>query len=171
MINEKIEEGFNEQINAETYSAYLYWSVSAYFESIGLSGFAAWMRAQAQEEMLHATKFYDAIVERGGKVQLTALEGPETEWDSPLAAFEAAYAHEQYISGRINDLMDLAIQESDHASKSLLQWFVDEQVEEEDSVLEVVDQLKLIGDDGRGLLMLDRELGQRVFTPPPPEAE
>jgi ferritin len=171
MMNEKIEKAYNEQINAETFSAYLYWSVAAYFESIGLSGFSQWMRAQAQEEMLHASKFFNAILERGGKVELTEIEGPDTDWDSPLAAFEAAYAHEQYITGRINDLMDLAIEQGDHASKSLLQWFVDEQVEEEDSVLEIVDQLKLIGDEGRGLLMLDRELGARVFTPPPPEAE
>ena len=171
MMNEKIEQAFNEQINAETFSAYLYWSVSAYFASIGLDGFARWMTAQAQEEMLHASKFYNTILERGGNVTLTELDAPATEWDSPLEAFEAAYAHEQYITGRIDDLMNLAIEESDHASKSLLQWFVDEQVAEEDSVLQIVDQLKLIGDDGRGLLMLDRELGQRVFTPPPPEAE
>jgi len=171
MISEKIQKAFNDQLNAETHSAYLYWSMVAYFESISLPGFAAWMRAQVQEEMVHALKFFDTLNERGGRVLLKPLEGPATEWDSPLAAFEAAYKHEQYITGRINDLVKLAREESDNASEIFLQWFVTEQVEEEDSVDKVVRQLKLVGGEGGGLLLLDRELGQRTFTPPPAKGQ
>ena len=171
MISEAVQEAFNKQINAETYSAYLYWSMAAYFEDIGLKGHASWMRCQAQEEMLHAAKFFDYIVERDGRVQLTAIEGPPVEWDSALAVFEAAYAHEQKVTGLINDLVRLAGQESDPASTVFLEWFVTEQVEEEASAKEIADQLKLIGDNGYGLLMIDRVLGQRVFTPPPAKSE
>ena len=171
MISEKIEQAFNDQINAEVHSAYLYWSMVAYFESANLPGFAAWMRAQGQEEMIHASKFFSTVNERGGRVALQPIEGPATEWESPLAAFEAAYAHEQYITGRINDLVQLARQENDNAAQIFLQWFVTEQVEEEDSVNKVVQQLKLVGSNSGGLFMLDRELGQRVFTPPPAEGE
>jgi len=169
MISEKIQQAFNDQINAETHSAYLYWSMVAYFESINLTGFASWMRCQVQEEMVHATKFFDFINERGGRVGLTAIEAPATEWDSPLAAFEAAYTHEQYITGRINDLVQLAREENDHAAEIFLQWFVTEQVEEEASADEVVQQLKLMAGAPGGLFMLDRELGQRVFAPPAAE--
>jgi len=171
MISKRIEQAFNDQINAETHSAYLYWSMVAYFESVNLSGFAAWMRVQAQEEMVHASKFFDVINERSGRVTLQAIEGPAGEWDSPLSAFEAAYAHEQYITGRINDLVALAREENDNAAEIFLQWFVTEQVEEEDSANKVVQQLKLIGDNAGGLFMLDRELGQRAFTPPAGEGE
>jgi ferritin len=166
MISKKIQQAFNDQINAETHSAYLYWSMVAYFESINLKGFASWMRCQIQEEMVHATKFFDFINERGGRVALTAIESPATEWDSPLAAFEAAYAHEQYITGRIDDLVKLAREENDNAAGIFLQWFVTEQVEEEASADEVVQQLKLMAGAPGGLFMLDRELGQRIFTPP-----
>ncbi len=166
MLNEKIEAAFNDQINAEMYSAYLYLSMSAYFAATGMAGFANWMRVQAQEEMVHAMKFFDHISERGGRVALKAIDGPPTEWDSPVAAFEHVYEHERKVTGLINGLVDLAIEEKDHASRSFLQWFVDEQVEEEDSASTVLDRLKLIGDSGNGLFMMDRELGQRVFTPP-----
>lgn len=166
MLNKKIEAAFNEQMNAEMYSAYLYLSMGAYFESTGMAGFANWMRVQAQEEMVHALKFFDHINERGGRVRLKAIDGPENEWDSPVAAFEHVYEHEQKVTGLINNLVNLAVEEKDHASRSFLQWFVDEQVEEEDSASTVLDRLKLIGDNGNGLFMMDRELGQRVFTPP-----
>ncbi len=166
MISDKIQEAFNEQINAELYSSYLYLSMSAFFESKGLPGFANWMRCQAQEEVVHAMKFYTFIFERGGSVKLKAIDAVPIEWDSPLAVFEAGYAHEQKVTGLINNLVDLAIQEKDHASNNFLQWFVAEQVEEEASADEVVQQIKLAGDHGGGVFMLDRELGQRVFTPP-----
>lgn len=166
MIKEKIKDAINKQINAEMYSAYLYLSMSAYFESINLKGFANWMKAQVQEEMVHAMKFYDYINERGGRVLLTAIDAPPTQWDSSLVVFEYTYKHEQRVTGLINGLVDLAISEKDHATNNFLQWFVAEQVEEESSADEVVQKLKIAGDQGGGLFMLDRELGQRVFTPP-----
>ena len=166
MISRKITQTLNDQINAELYSAYLYLSMVAYFESVNLAGFAAWMRAQTQEEIMHAMKMYDFVNERGGRVILKAIETPPSEWDSPLAAFEAAYAHEQIVTGRINDLVNLAVEEKDHATNSFLQWFVNEQVEEETSADNVVRNLKMAQDAPGALFMLDRELGQRVFTPP-----
>ena len=169
MIKEKIKDAINKQINAEMYSAYLYLSMSAYFESINLKGFANWMKAQVQEEMVHAMKFYDYINERGGRVLLTAIDAPPTQWDSSLAVFEYTYKHEQRVTGLINGLVDLAISEKDHATNNFLQWFVAEQVEEESSADAVVQKLKIAGDRSGGLFMLDRELGQRVFTPPAAE--
>ncbi|MBW2552605.1 MAG: ferritin [Deltaproteobacteria bacterium] len=166
MIKEKIQDALNEQINAELYSSYLYLSMSAYFESINLKGFASWMRVQTQEELVHAMKFYDYLIERGGKVVLSSIESPPTEWSSPLAIFENAYQHEQKVTGLINELVDLAIAEKDHATNIILQWFVSEQVEEEASADEVVQKIKLMGDARGGIFMLDRELAQRVFTPP-----
>ncbi len=166
MLTERMEEALNQQVNAEMYSSYLYLSMSAYFESINLKGFANWMKVQAQEELLHAMKIYDFINERGGRVKLTAIDAPPTEWDSPLAAFEAVYEHECKVSGLINDLVNLALEEKDHASHIFLQWFVTEQVEEEASADEIVQKLKLMGDARGGLFMLDRELGQRSFTMP-----
>lgn len=166
MIKKNIQKALNKQINAELYSAYLYLSMSAYFQSINLAGFANWMRVQALEEMTHADKFYNFIVERGGRVELEAIEAPPKEWASPLAVFENAYKHEQKVTSMINDLVDLAIKEKDHASNIFLQWFVTEQVEEEASADEVVQKLKLAGDKGSGLFMLDGELSKRVFTPP-----
>jgi len=171
MLSEKMEKALNDQIQAEMYSAYLYLSMEAYFQSVNLNGFAAWMRAQTQEEMVHAMKFYDFICERGGKVILQAIDAPPSEWDSPLAAFEGAYEHEQMVTARINDLVDVAIAERDHATNNFLQWFVAEQVEEEDSTNAVVHQVKLVGEAQGGLFMLDRELGQRIFTPPSAGAE
>jgi len=166
MIKKNIQKALNKQINAELYSAYLYLSMSAYFQSINLAGFANWMRVQALEEMTHADKFYNFIVERGGRVELEAIEGPPKEWSSHLAVFENAYKHEQKVTSMINDLVELAIKEKDHASNIFLQWFVTEQVEEEASADEVVQKLKLVGDKGSGLFMIDGELSQRVFTPP-----
>ena len=166
MLSEKMQNAINKQINSEIYSAYLYLSMSAYFESINLEGFANWMRMQAQEEMVHAMKFYDYVNERGSRVVLQSVEGPPTEWDSPLAVFEHTYEHEQNVTGMINNLVNLAIEEKDHATNSFLQWFVDEQVEEESSADKVLQQLKLTGDAPGALFMIDRELGARIFTMP-----
>jgi ferritin len=166
MLKKKIEDAFNKHLNAEAFSAHLYMSMSAYLESINLKGMAAWMRLQANEETIHEMKFFDFILVRGGKVVLDKIGAPTIEWDSPLAIFEAAYGHEQMITDKINKLVDLSLAESDHASNAFLQWFVTEQVEEEESVSEVVDQLKLIGDDRGALFMIDRELGQRVPSAP-----
>jgi ferritin len=161
MLSDKMYEALNDQINAEMHSAYLYLAMAAYFEDINFPGMAGWMKAQAQEEMGHAMKFYDYIFDRDRKVVLKTIEGPETKWDSPLAAFAASLKHEQYITSCINKLVDLAIADNDHATRSFLNWFVDEQVEEEASVNEVVQRLKSVGDSKPGLFMLDRELGGR----------
>jgi ferritin len=161
MLSKKIEKAFNEQLNAELASAYVYLSLAAYFESRNLEGFAGWMKAQAQEEVGHAMKFYEYINTRGGRVLLTRIDGPETDWKSPLDGFTAAFEHEKMITGRIDDLVDLANKEADHASHQFLMWFVAEQVEEEDSVGRVVEKLKLIGDTPSGLYIMDRELGAR----------
>ena len=166
MISKKMEDALNEQVNAEMYSAYLYLSMESYFRSLNLNGFANWMRVQTQEEMMHAMKIYDFISERGGKVILKVIEGPPTEWKSPLAVLEAVYKHEQKVTGLINKLVDLAIEEKDHATNAFLQWFVNEQVEEESSADEIVQQMKNMENAPGGMFMLDRELGQRVFAPP-----
>lgn len=166
MIDEKMQEALNKQINAELYSSYLYLSMAAYFLSINLNGFAHWMRTQAREEVGHAMRFYDFINERAGRVTLYPVEGPPTEWDSPLAVFEAAYKHEQKVSGLIGDLVDLTIEKRDHATNNFLQFFVAEQVEEEASVDEVVQKLKLVGDDPNGLFLVDRELAERPAAEP-----
>jgi ferritin len=174
-IGKKIQNAFNKQINAETYSSYMYWSMSAYFESLNLRGFANWMRAQAQEEMLHAAKFYDFVVDRGGRVLLSAIEAPPTEWSSPQAAFEAVLEHEQKVTGLIHGLVELAAEEKDHASGGFLQWFVNEQVEEEANAAEIVQKLRMLSKapgergpqtpHGVALYMFDRELATRKFSP------
>lgn len=164
MITKKVEEAINKQINAEFWSAYLYLSMSAYYSSVGLSGFANWMRVQWQEEVSHALKFFDYLVERGGTPILTAIDDVQKKWDTPLAAFEEVQKHEQHVTSLINNLMDVAIEEKDHATKSMLQWYVDEQVEEEANAQTIVDNLRLVGGKGDGLLLLDRELKLRVFV-------
>ncbi len=171
MLSEKMEKALNDQINAELYSAYLYQSMAAWFTYNSMDGFANWMNAQAQEENMHAMKFYSHIHERGGRVKLRAIDEPQHDWKSALEIFEASYEHEQKVTGMINNLVNLAIEEKDHASNSFLQWFVNEQVEEEDNVSTIVDQLKFVGDAGQGLFMLDRELGQRTFNPSEADAE
>ena len=168
MFNQKTLDAFNKQINAELFSSYLYLSMSSWCDSQNLDGMASWMRIQAQEELTHAMKFYDFILERGGRVVLAQVEAPKTEWDSPLEAFEDSYHHECKVSAMINDLMDLVTSERDHAANVFLQWFVTEQVEEEASTLTIVDKLKRIGDNAIALLMIDKELGQRA---PEPESE
>lgn len=162
MLSEKMQKALNDQINAEMYSSYLYLAIAAYFEDANLPGFAHWMRLQADEETVHAMKFYDYIIERHGRVELAALDAPPKAWDSALAAFEASFEHEQYITGRINKLVDLALKESDHATNSFLKWFVDEQVEEEANVDAVVQDLRRVEGVPAGMFMLDRELGQRA---------
>jgi len=161
MLTEKMQTALNGQLNAELYSSYLYLSMNAYFKSVNLDGFANWMHYQAQEELEHSLKFYDFIIQRGGKVVLSQIEAPPTEWDSPMAVFEATLAHEQKVTGLINDLVEIAHEERDHATNIFLQWFVSEQVEEEESVGGVLEQLKLMGDAKGGLFILDRELAKR----------
>jgi ferritin len=171
MINETIQKELNNQLNAEMYSSYLYLSMSAYFQSTDLAGFANWMRIQAQEELAHAMKFYDYIHERGARVTLTEIKGPQTEWESSRAAFEHVYQHEQKVTGLINDLVNLSVEEKDHATNNFLQWFVTEQVEEEASASGILQKVRMVGNDGSGLFMLDKELALRVFTPPVSESE
>jgi len=166
MLNKKIENALNEQINKETYSAYLYQSLSAHSTFIGLNGIANWFQIQVQEEISHAQKIYSYINERGGKVKLKAIEQPPSEFDSVIIMFQETLKHEEFITNSINELMDLAIAEKDHASQIFLQWFVTEQVEEEDNVNEILSALKLIGDSGNGLRMFDKELATRVFVQP-----
>jgi len=167
MLGRKIEEALNRQLNAELFSAYLYLSMSAYFSSVNLPGCANWMRIQRLEEISHGMKFYDYVISRGGRVLLTAIEAPPTEWDSPLDAFDAVCRHERKVTGLIHGLVDLAIEEKDHATNSFLGWFVDEQVEEEESADEVLQKMRRIADTPGGLFMVDSELAQRVFTPQP----
>ncbi|MDP6402476.1 MAG: ferritin [SAR202 cluster bacterium] len=162
MLSEKMQTALNEQINAEYFASYIYLSMSAYFQASNLNGFAHWMRAQSAEEMGHALKIFDYVNERGGRIVLTQVETPPSEWESPLAVFEAANAHERKVTGMINDLVNLAISEGDHATNAMLQWFVTEQVEEEASTGDIVHRLKMIGDLPSGLLMMDMQLGSRV---------
>ncbi len=166
MLKKKVEEAINQQINAEFHSAYLYLSMSAYFQSIGLAGYANWMRIQYQEELAHATHLFDYVNERSGRVVLTPIAAVDVEFDGILDAFEKTLVHEQMITSLINNLMDVAIAESDHATRSFLQWYVDEQVEEEANVQQILDNLKLIKGEGQGLLMMDREMKARVFVDP-----
>lgn len=161
MFSETLEKAMNDQINEELYSAYLYLSMAAHFEAANLGGFAHWMRLQAQEEQAHAMKFFDFINERNGRVRLQAIAQPPAEFGSPLTVFQQAFEHEQHITGRINYLYELAMKEKDYASRPLLQWFVDEQVEEENHAQQIVEQLKMVGEGGMALMMLDRQLGSR----------
>lgn len=169
MIKEKMEKAINEQINAELYSAYLYLSMSAYCEDQDLAGFANWMKVQAEEEQFHAMKLFNYLNERGGRVELETIEKPQIEWDNIIAVFEDTLDHERLITSKINKLMDIAIDIRDHASTSFLNWYIDEQVEEEAAAEELLKKLKLIGGEGNGMLMLDKELSTRVFTPPTAE--
>ncbi|NIA04659.1 MAG: ferritin [Proteobacteria bacterium] len=168
MLKKKMQKALNEQINAEMYSSYLYLSMESYFRSTSLVGMASWMRGQVQEELFHAMKFYNFVGERGAMVELGVIKKPEADWASPLAIFEHILKHEQMVTDLINNLMDLAIAEKDHATQNFLQWFVAEQVEEEASAGEIVDKLKLIKNDSSGLFLLDAELAKRVFTMPLP---
>lgn len=166
MLTKKMEKALNDQVKNEMYSAYLYLSMGMYFQSRNLTGLASWMQVQMQEEMFHAEKFRAYINNRGGKVILQALEQPPSDFGSPVNAFEETLKHEKFITSKINDLVKLSIGENDHATTTMLQWFVNEQVEEEATADEILQQLKMIGDNGYGILMMDRELGLRTFTPP-----
>ena len=161
MLNQSLQDAMNEQIKNELYSAYFYLAMAAYFESKNFAGFARWMELQAQEEQSHAMKLYGFINERGGRVELKAIDQPPLDFESPLDVFEKVLAHEQLVTSLINDLYALALTENDYASQAFLQWFVTEQVEEEANATLIVEQLKLVGDKGHALLMMDRALGQR----------
>jgi ferritin len=165
MVSKQLEKAFCDQVQAELYSAYLYLGMSASFESMNLKGFAGWMMVQAQEEQLHAMKFYHHILDRKGEVQLKVIDAPEQKFKSALEIFEVALKHEQYVTKRIKDLYEITMTEKDYESLSLLQWFLNEQIEEESTVEDIVQQLKLLKDNPHGLLMLDRELGQRQTEP------
>jgi len=161
VIGKKITEAFNSQLNAELYSSYLYLSMSAYLASRNLPGFAGWMRVQVKEELQHAMKFYDHIIARGGKVQLTAIDSPPMKWDGALAVAEHTCKHEKKVTGLINDLVSLAKSEGDSESGKFLQWFVDEQVEEEENVGKVLAMVEKAGDSQSELQAVDRELAKR----------
>lgn len=167
IMNPKIEKAINEQINAEFYSAYLYIAMSSWFDSTGLKGFAHWERIQAMEERDHALKFFDYICARGGRAVMKPIDAPPAAWKTPLDVFETQLAHELLVTDMINNLVNLALAEKDHATVNFLQWFVSEQVEEEENARTVIDQLKLISlEKGAGLYMLDKEMATRIYTPP-----
>lgn len=166
MINEKVGKILNEQVNKELYSAYLYLSMSAYFSDLGLLGFANWMRVQFQEEQAHAMFIYDFLLNRGEKVILTAIDAPLTTWANPLNVMEEVLKHEIYVTSLINNIVSVAEEVKDRATMSYMNWFVDEQVEEEANAKEIIDKLKLIGDDKSALYLLDKDLSTRVFVQP-----
>lgn len=161
MISKKLETALNKQINEEIFSAYLYLSMAAYFLSLNLDGFAAWMKSQAQEEMSHAMKFFNFLDEMGGRVSLLAVKEPEKNWKSPLAAFTAVSRHEQYITSCINELYRLAGSEKNNPTQIMLQWFINEQVEEESTAAKIVFKLTQIKDSVNGMWILDKQLGAR----------
>ena len=167
MIGTKMQDALNDQVAYEFYSAHIYLSMYAYLESIDLPGFANWMRIQYQEEVSHAMKMFDYVIERDGRTVVQPVEAPQHEWGDVLSVFEAVLEHEQKVTALINNLMDIALAERDHASHIFLQWFVNEQVEEEASAKGIVQKLKMLGNSKAGIFQIDRELGQRVFTPPP----
>ena len=158
MLSERVEAALNDQINLEFSAYYTYLSMSAHFEAEGLPGFAVWMNNHAQEELMHAMKFYTYVNDRRGRVKLQSLSAPPTVWSSPLKAFEDAFDHERKVSIAIDELVKITREENDNATESFLQWFVDEQVEEEKVVSDAIDQLRLVGDNGMGLFMIDREM-------------
>lgn len=164
MLKQNITDILNKQVNKELFSAYLYLSMAAYFEEQSLDGMANWMNVQAKEEMTHAMKIYSYILEGGGKVVLDAIEKPKTDWESPLSAFEEALEHEKYITKSIYDIVSLAREEKDYATEIFLNWFVTEQMEEEDNASKVIDKIKMVKDSPNGMFMMDRELGTRVFV-------
>jgi ferritin len=166
MITPKLHATMNEQIKHEIESAYIYLSMEAYFHRIGLDGMAQWMRVQTQEEMIHAMMFFDHLRNRNAKITLLDVKQLKTEWTSPLEAFKDAYEHEQFITGKINSLMKIALEENDFASLPLLNWFVNEQIEEEANTSKAVQKLELVGECSNGLLTLDREMGTRIFAYP-----
>ncbi len=165
MLTDKMIEGLNEQINKEIYSAYLYLSMASYASTLGLNGFVNWFNVQVQEELSHAQKMYDYVVQQGYRVMLKAIDEPPQNFKSPINLFEETLSHEKIVTGLINNLVKIAKEENDNATEIFLQWYVTEQVEEEANPTEIIQKLKLTGKDGNGLLMIDNELAQRVFTP------
>lgn len=168
MLGKRMEDAINKQINAELYSGYLYLSMSAYYQTVNLPGFANWLYVQMQEEQAHAQILYNHIIDRGGRVVLAAIEGPQTEWASPAVPFEDAYAHEVQVTAMIHNLVSIASEEKDYPSDAMLQWFVTEQVEEEKNPYDIIQKLKLMGSAPGGLYLLDNELAIRVYTVPAP---
>ena len=163
MIPDKLCQAMNDQIRYELESSYLYLSMASYFHSISLDGMAQWMRVQAHEEMIHAMKFFDHVIDRGGEVKLQDLSQGKTEWTNVLEAWQDAYKHEQFITSRINELTTIARAEKDYASEPILAWFSDEQIEEEATSGKIADEMEMVANDKSGILMLDRELGARAF--------
>ncbi len=166
MINEKLEKAVNEQINKELYSSYLYLSMASYLADLGLMGFANWMKIQVQEENAHAMGLYDYLIERGGTVELDAIAKPQTTWNNILNVFEATLEHEQYVTKSLNELADIADEVKDRAAASFLQWYIDEQVEEESTAGDIINKLKLINSDGNALFMMDKDMAARTFVAP-----
>lgn len=166
-LSDNMEQALSDQFGLEVFSSYLYLAMSRYLNDGDLLGGGHWMRMQATEELMHAMKIYDFIESRGGRPSLPAIDAPQTEWDTPLDVFKGALDHEKKITAAMNRLMDLALSERDHATASLLQWFVDEQVEEEATLRDIIPKLRLVGSDGSGLLMIDGELGKRPAPTPP----
>lgn len=170
MLNKKVEAALNAQINAELWSAYLYLSMSAHCYAIGQNGMGHWFEVQFKEEQDHAQIFFNYIVQRGGRVTLAPIGEVPTEWESVLAVFESTLEHEQKVTALINNLFALTLSENDFATQSMLKWFIDEQVEEEDNARTIIDNIRMIKDNGYGLYMLDKELGARTYTPASPLA-
>ena len=164
-IKKEMQDAINDQINAEMFSAYLYLSMATYFDDEDLPGFSNWMRCQYMEETMHAMKFFNFVNERGGKVELKPIEGPDTSWNSYVEAFEAVVKHEEYITERINKLVSLSRKLEDYAAESLLMWYVDEQVEEEDTANNILVKVKRLKNDSNGLLRIDNELAARALSP------
>jgi len=161
MIGNAVQDAINSQIQKELYSSYLYLAMAAYFEERSLAGLAKWMRLQADEEREHAMKFYDHLIDRGGRVSLMAIEAPKSEWPSSMGVFKEAQAHEAKVTASIHSLYDLAVKEKDYPAQVLLQWFITEQVEEERNVAGIVAQLELVEARASAILMLDHRLGKR----------
>lgn len=170
MICNKIQDALNEQINAELWSAYLYLSMGMHFEAEGCKGLANWFKVQFKEEQAHAEIFMNYLNSRGGRVVLSPIAAVPATWASPLAAFEDTLAHEEKVTALINNLYHIAIEEKDYATTGKLDWFISEQVEEEETAKGIVDRLKLVGDNGMGLYMLDQEFASRVYNVPSPLA-
>ncbi|MBJ2194943.1 MAG: ferritin [Muribaculaceae bacterium] len=170
MLNKNVEQAINAQINAEFWSAYLYLSMSMHFANKGYNGIANWFQIQFKEEQDHATIFMNYINSRDGKVLLAPIEGVDTEWASPIDAFKATLAHEQKVTALINNIYAIAVEEKDYATQNTLQWFISEQVEEEETARGFIDALEKIGDNGYGLYMFDKELAARTYNTPAPLA-
>jgi ferritin len=168
MISKKMAATLNEHLNYEFFSSYVYVSMASHAQHIGLKGFAHWFRIQVQEELIHVQKFYNYILDQGEKVILEAIEKPQNEFESPLALYEITLGHERQVTARINKVASFAKEENDHATSAMLQWFITEQVEEEAAVSDIIQQLKLVGNSGSGLFMIDKELAARVLTVPNP---